>query len=77
MLLNIKKTYSIDSQVTDSAGTATAFLSGVKTRSGIIGLDGRAESKKCNGSFAYKVDSILKWAHLAGKSTGVVTTTRY
>lgn len=30
----------------------------------------------CRTSLNSKVDSILKWAHFAGKSTGIVTTTR-
>ena len=33
------KTYSTDRQVPDSAGTATAMFSGVKTRLGMVGLD--------------------------------------
>ena len=32
------KTYTTDSQVPDSAGTATAMLSGAKTRSGVINV---------------------------------------
>ena len=31
------KTYNTDKQVPDSAGTATALFSGVKTRSGMLG----------------------------------------
>lgn len=75
MIFNSKtKTYNIDAQVADSAGTATAYLSGVKTRIGSIGVDGTAVD--CKTSLNAKVDSILKWAHYAGKSTGIVTTTR-
>lgn len=70
----IIKTYNIDAQTADSAGTATAYLTGVKTRIGVIGLDGQAID--CKTSANSKVDSILKWAHYAGKSTGIVTTTR-
>ena len=32
----LSKTYNVDSQVPDSAGTATAFMSGVKTNLGNI-----------------------------------------
>ena len=41
---------------------------------GVIGLDGTAVD--CKSSQNAKLESILKWAHYAGKSTGIVTTTR-
>jgi alkaline phosphatase len=72
--LSLSKTYNIDAQTPDSAGTATAYLCGVKTRIGVIGLDGRAFD--CPSSANSKVESIVRWAHYAGKSTGIVTTTR-
>ena len=72
----LAKTYNIDAQTADSAGTATAYLCGVKTGISIIGLDGRAKQSDCKSSFNSKVDSILKWAHRAGKSVGIVSTTR-
>lgn len=72
----LSKTYNIDAQTADSAGTATAYLCGVKTRAGIIGLNGYAKYNDCPSSLNSKVDSILKWAHKVGKSVGVVTTTR-
>ena len=50
------------------------FIKGIKTRIGVIGLDGRASD--CPSSRNSEVESILKWAHFAGKSTGIVTTTR-
>ncbi|MDX2233073.1 MAG: alkaline phosphatase, partial [Hyphomonadaceae bacterium] len=34
----LSRTYGHDSQISDSAPTATALLSGVKTREGVIGL---------------------------------------
>ncbi|KAM3923097.1 alkaline phosphatase, tissue-nonspecific isozyme-like [Leptodactylus fuscus] len=72
----LSKTYNTDSQVPDSAGTATAFLCGVKTNRGILGLSAAAELGNCNTSKGNEVDSILKWAKAAGMSVGVVTTTR-
>lgn len=72
----LSKTYNIDAQTADSAGTATAYLCGVKARAGTIGLNGFARFNDCKSSLNAKVDSILKWAHRAGKSVGVVTTTR-
>ncbi len=40
----------------------------------MIGLDGRASD--CKSSKGTELESILDWAHWAGKSTGIVTTTR-
>ena len=48
------QTYNIDAQTADSAGTATAYLSGVKTRIGVIGL-GNFKSKHTKPNF----DSIF------------------
>eukprot|EP00058_Branchiostoma_floridae_P012709 XP_002598197.1 hypothetical protein BRAFLDRAFT_69531 [Branchiostoma floridae] len=58
----MSKTYNIDKQVPDSAACATAFLCGVKTNFGLLGLDGGATYKNCSSA--------------KGKSTGIVTTTR-
>jgi len=66
----LSKTYNIDAQTADSAGTATAFHSGVKTRIGSIGVDGTAVD------LTGKLETVLKWAHYAGKSTGIITTAR-
>ena len=40
----LSKTYSHDTQVTDSAAGITAIMSGVKTRNKIIGLTGAADA---------------------------------
>ena len=72
--VGLAKTYNIDAQTADSAGTATAYLTGVKTRIGVLGLDGRAVD--CPTSKGAELDSMLKWAHHAGKSVGLVTTSR-
>ena len=47
-----------------------SISAGVKTRIGSIGVDGSAVD--CKSSLNAKLDSILKWAHYAGKSTGIV-----
>ncbi len=39
-----------------------------------MGLNGNAID--CKTSKGSELESILKWAHFAGKSTGIVTTTR-
>nr|AAN31766.1 alkaline phosphatase [Xenopus laevis] len=72
----LSKTYNTNAQVPDSAGTATAYLCGVKANEGTVGVNAAAVRNQCNTSKGNEVDSIMKWAKQAGKSVGVVTTTR-
>nr|CAB3231220.1 alkaline phosphatase [Phallusia mammillata] len=67
------KTYSVNSQTPDSAATATAILTGVKTANGVLGLTS-AHQGKCTTN--KDVETALEKAVKLGKSTGVVTTTR-
>ncbi|XP_030842571.1 alkaline phosphatase [Strongylocentrotus purpuratus] len=70
------KTYNTDAQVPDSAGTATAFFSGIKTKSGVVGIDDRVEYADCESGVGGEVDSVLVNAHNIGKATGVISTAR-
>ncbi|XP_076863802.1 alkaline phosphatase, tissue-nonspecific isozyme [Brachyhypopomus gauderio] len=72
----LSKTYNTDAQVADSAGTATAYLCGVKANEGTVGVNAAAVRGQCNTTWGNEVSSILKWAKDAGKSVGIVTTTR-
>ncbi|XP_075046347.1 alkaline phosphatase, tissue-nonspecific isozyme [Mixophyes fleayi] len=72
----LAKTYNTDAQVPDSAGTATAYLCGVKANEGTVGVTAAAVRGQCNTTQGNEVQSILRWAKDAGKSVGVVTTTR-
>ncbi|XP_004610928.2 intestinal-type alkaline phosphatase [Sorex araneus] len=72
----LSKTYNVDRQVPDSAGTATAYLCGVKGNYKTIGLNAAAMVGQCNTTFGNQVYSVLTRAKKAGKSVGVVTTTR-
>ncbi|KAM3621302.1 uncharacterized protein V6R79_009243 [Siganus canaliculatus] len=74
--VSLSKTYNTDAQVADSAGTATAFLCGVKANQGTVGVSAAAVRFQCNTTKGNEVTSILKWAKDAGKSVGIVTTTR-
>ncbi|XP_062053464.1 intestinal-type alkaline phosphatase-like [Lepus europaeus] len=74
--LALSKTYNVDRQVPDSAGTATAYLCGVKANYGTIGLSAAARYNQCNTTQGNKVLSVMYRAKMAGKSVGVVTTTR-
>lgn len=53
-------------------------MTGVKANSGTLGVTGAVQKNDCKASLETKnqVDSILRWAQMAGKSTGIVTTTR-
>ncbi|XP_053680172.1 alkaline phosphatase 4 [Anopheles nili] len=69
----MSKTYNTDRQVPDSAGTATAMFSGVKTRYGVLGVDYTITETNLE---AAKVSSFMEWAQAEGRRTGIVTTTR-
>ena len=62
----------------DSAGTATALFTGVKTRLGMIGLDSRAAYDVCEEASrpGSVLTSLADWAAQVGKKTGVVSTAR-
>ncbi|CAK6448340.1 unnamed protein product [Pipistrellus nathusii] len=72
----LAKTYNVDRLVPDSAGTATAFLCGVKTNFRTIGVSAAARYNQCNTTRGNEVISVMNRAKKAGKSVGVVTTTR-
>ncbi|XP_012647075.2 LOW QUALITY PROTEIN: intestinal-type alkaline phosphatase [Microcebus murinus] len=74
--LALSKTYNVDRQVPDSAGTATAYLCGVKANYQTIGLSAAARLNQCNTTRGNEVLSVMNRAKKAGKSVGVVTTTR-
>lgn len=70
------KTYNTDSQVPDSAGTATAMNAGVKTRIGFIGVGEAATPGDCTTGKANPLPSSAEAAKRAGLQVGIVTTTR-
>nr|XP_019950508.1 PREDICTED: alkaline phosphatase-like [Paralichthys olivaceus] len=74
--VGLAKTYSVDFQIPDSAATATAYLCGVKTNLNTIAVNAAARNGACRTQKGNEVTSILKWAKDAGKSVGIVTTTR-
>ena len=76
--VGLMKTYNTDFQVPDSAGTATALFSGVKTRSGMVGLDEQSQYGVCDiqAVETASVESIADWGSRSGKDVGIVTTAR-
>ncbi|MEI6896587.1 MAG: alkaline phosphatase [Psychromonas sp.] len=74
--LALAKTYNTNAQTPDSAGTATAFLSGVKTKAGVLNISSHVDRGDCATALKNEVTTILELAEKAGKSTGVVSTAR-
>lgn len=72
----LSKTYSHDSQVSDSAATATAMVSGVKTRSRILGLTSKATFGNCASAEGAETETIFDIAEFEALSTGIVSTAR-
>ena len=72
----MSKTYNVDAQTPDSAGTMTAMMTGVKTDIGVIGVDEHAKRGDCASTFGHELVTALDLAEIAGKSTGVVSTAR-
>jgi len=70
------KTYNTNQQVSDSAGTATALLSGVKTRAGVINVDPSAPRGLASRP-DQRLSPIFEEAEARGLATGVVTTARF
>lgn len=71
------KTYNVNSQTADSAGTMSAIVTGVKTDIGVFGVDERVESDDCSSAAGTELLSILDIAELAGVATGVISTARF
>ena len=70
------RTYSHDSQVTDSAPSASAMTTGIKSRNGTLGVDSTVAEKDCAAGLKHQVTTIAELAERAGMATGAVTTTR-
>ena len=74
--LALVKTYNSNQQVPDSAGTATAMLTGTKTRAGVINIGPEAQRASCEDALANELNTIVDEAKRRGLSAGIVTTTR-
>jgi alkaline phosphatase len=74
--LALIKTYADNQMVADSAGTASAMNTGVKTKAGVISIGPEADRRSCEGALAYPLTTLGELAEQNGKSTGIVTTAR-
>ncbi|XP_059607578.1 membrane-bound alkaline phosphatase-like [Phlebotomus argentipes] len=74
----LSKTYCVDAQVSDSACTGTAYMCGVKANYETLGVNAQVLRAHCTAGLdpATHTESITQWALDAGKSAGIVTTTR-
>jgi len=70
------KTYNVDAQTPDSAGTMTAMMSGLKTDVGVIGVNEQVQRGECSTSKGNEVATALELAEIKGLSTGIVSTAR-
>ena len=74
--LALVKTYNVNAQTPDSAGTATAIMSGIKNKAGVLGATEAVNRGDCStlpGNAATSLNEILS---AAGKATGIVSTAR-
>tara|TARA_B100001939_G_scaffold337186_2_gene341170 strand:- start:17878 stop:19380 length:1503 start_codon:yes stop_codon:yes gene_type:complete len=74
--LALAKTYNTNQQVPDSAGTATAMVTGHKTKAGLISVSAQVTRGACASAKDQRLQTLLERAERAGLSTGVVTTAR-
>jgi alkaline phosphatase len=72
----LSRTYEVDAQTADSAGTMSAIMTGVKTRYGVISVNQRALRAQCATTAGNEATSAMEIAAAAGMGTGIVTTTR-
>ena len=70
------KTYTTDYQVSDSAGTMTAIMTGKKTRSGVISVGPDADRGDCAATSRHAVPTLLEDVERRGYRTGVISTAR-
>jgi len=70
------KTYNVDAQTPDSAGTMTAMMSGVKTDAGVLGVDADIIRGDCSSTAGNEMTTALELAEIAGKATGIISTAR-
>lgn len=70
------KTYNTDAQVPDSAGTASAMNTGLKTRIGMLGVGPESPQGDCAASLQHRLPTLGEEAKQRGLALGVVSTAR-
>ncbi|MBP9663924.1 MAG: alkaline phosphatase [Pyrinomonadaceae bacterium] len=72
----LSRTYSVNQQVSDSASTMSAIITGVKTDESIISVDQNVVQGDYRTVKGNEAKTLLEYAEESGRSTGVVTTAR-
>jgi alkaline phosphatase len=70
------KTYNVDAQTPDSAGTMSAMMAGLKTDVGVIGVDEDVERGNCATAAGNEITTALELAEIKGLATGIISTAR-
>jgi len=70
------KTYNVDAQVADSAGTASALNTGIKTRIGVINTPPTHRQWACQDTLKNRMTTLAERAEAKGMKTGIVSTAR-
>jgi len=73
--LALVRTYNTDAQVSDSASTATALVTGIKTRTGAINVAPDQALEVCGGNPSVPL-SLAELAEMRGMASGVISTAR-
>src|SRR5262245_27186140 len=68
------KTYSVDAQTPESAGTMTAIVTGAKTTSAMLAVDETVRTDDFEAARKHGLVTILEQAEQRGLATGIVTT---
>jgi alkaline phosphatase len=74
--LALIKTYNVDLQTPDSAGTMSALMTGIKTNEGIISLPASVQRSDCSTLPKKTLPTFIDLAKAKGKSTAMITTAR-
>ncbi|MDQ8181343.1 alkaline phosphatase [Pelagicoccus sp. SDUM812005] len=72
----LAKTYNVDLQTPDSAGTMSAMVTGIKTNAGVLSVNQYSVRGDADSVAGNEVVTLLEKAEIAGKATGIVTTAR-
>ena len=74
--LALVKTYTTNGQTADSAPTASAMNTGVKSKNGMINIDESVAEGDCAEGLNHQLKTFAEIVSEAGKSVGVVSTAR-
>ncbi len=74
--LAMSKTYNTNAQTPDSAGTMTAMVTGVKTKSGVLSLTDAVETNICASAKNAHIFTLGEMSEMAGMATGIISTAR-